>query len=134
MFHLWRLITLLVVSATDVLSAIIPNAAVRSGFPELTLRPAILDDLEAITEIMVLAFVTDPQTEYMFPNWRQYPEEPWNCTRETVGKFLASGNNGSVYINVITSPSNEDPSIIKPIAIAGWRDYRSFDRSSEGEL
>jgi len=59
----------------------------------------------------------DPQWDYRFPHRREYPEDNWKCTRQLMSIFLQKRH---LVINVVTSKSNEDDNIVKPVALAVW--------------
>jgi hypothetical protein len=83
-----------------------------------TLRRAVESDIEAISNIDLLSLPLDPQWPYRFPHAFKYPEHHENFTRIRYTEHLA---NQAFYIMIAELPSNEDPSIMKPIAFAKWQ-------------
>lgn len=99
----------------------------QGDFPKLERRTATRDDVDYLTEIIVEAFPLDPQWDYQYRYRAQYPEDHWNCTRASFETVLGldeddDGNatRNDFSIQVMTSPSNEDPAVVRPVAVAIW--------------
>ena len=86
----------------------------------MELRTATVDDLDSLADIACAAFPTDPQWDYRFPRRREYPQDNWKSTRKIFNGFLTGSGEDHYLVKVITSQSNEDDSIVKPIALAVW--------------
>lgn len=84
------------------------------------LRPATMADLNDITNITVNAFAVDPAWNWLFPYRLQYPDDHWHCVRTTIEHIMSNQSEYDCTVNVITSPTNEDQSLVKPIAVAIW--------------
>ena len=86
----------------------------------MELRTATMDDLDSLTDIHCAAFSEDPQTEYLYTHRREYPQDYWRCTREMFKNLLTDSREDHYLVKVITARSNEDDSIVKPVALAAW--------------
>ncbi|KAA6413004.1 MAG: hypothetical protein FRX48_02747 [Lasallia pustulata] len=87
----------------------------------MELRTATADDLDSLADIACAAFPMDPQWDYRFPRRREYPQDHWTCTRAIYNGFLTDSGDANYLVKVITSKSNEDDSIVKPVALAIWQ-------------
>jgi len=83
------------------------------------LRNATLDDVDDITDIMVAAYSSTNFYNYCFQFRQKYPEEHWTCQRDGLRVSMEEYKD-QITVNVITSPTNEDPSVSKPVAVAAW--------------
>lgn len=86
----------------------------------MELRTATADDLDSLADIACAAFPEDPQWDYRFPRRREYPQDNWMCTRQMYNRFLTDSEDNNYLVKVITSQSNEDDRIVKPVALAVW--------------
>jgi hypothetical protein len=86
-----------------------------------TLRRALVSDIEAISNIALGSLPLDPQWPYRFPLASVYPEDHKKFTRIRYTEYFANQVQGVSYIMLAELPSNEDPSIKKPIAFAIWQ-------------
>jgi len=86
-----------------------------------TLRRALVSDIEAISNIALGSLPLDPQWPYRFPLASVYPEDHKKFTRMRYTEYFANQVQGVSYIMLAELPSNEDPSIKKPIAFAIWQ-------------
>ena len=86
----------------------------------MSIRPAQLADLDAITWVSVAATPADPVCPYRYPFREQHPEDFERYSRIRLGEFLAEAATGSTVFMVYEAPSIEDPSIRKVISYAIW--------------
>jgi len=86
----------------------------------LRVRPAKIDDVDAITDVVCTAMPQDPQWDYRMP-WRKiHPEDTRRCTRREYENILKPGGEQNHLVNVIEAPADEDRSKQKIIAVAVW--------------
>lgn len=80
-------------------------------------------DLDAIVEIVILAFAYDPQWNYRYPYREQYPEDHYKFTRIFYAEYLEMTFAGHNTIMLAEMPSDEDPSVLKVISVSIWDNY-----------
>jgi hypothetical protein len=59
----------------------------------------------------------DPQWNYRFPRRHEFPDDNWKFTRKLVRDFLEKDH---FVVNVVTSNSDEDEKVVKPVSLAVW--------------
>jgi hypothetical protein len=96
-----------------------------------TLRRAVTSDIEAIVNIALESLPLDPQWPYRFPHALKYPQDHENFTHIRYTEHLADQ---AFYIMVAELPSNEDPSILKPIAFAKWQLPGSYTKPAGDKI
>jgi hypothetical protein len=83
------------------------------------IRPATLNDLDALAEAHYTAFQDDPNVAYLFPDHQKFPELMNASTKERLRWFFAEPE---MYLVMVTcSKANEDRTTVKPVAYAAWR-------------
>jgi hypothetical protein len=87
----------------------------------ITVREAVLSDLEQITKIGMSAFPSDPQWDYRYPYRKQYPKEHYDNCKQRWAEWLADSKTPKCKIYVAEIPSNEDSSVRKVQAFSIWK-------------
>lgn len=91
------------------------------GKTAITVREAVLDDLEQITKIGITAFPLDPQWNYRYPYREQYPEVHYECCKQRWAEWLAASQSPDCMILVAEVASNEDSSVNTVQAFSIWK-------------
>lgn len=80
-------------------------------------------DLDAIVNIVIQAFPFDPQWGYRYCYRQQYPEDHYKFTQRYYADYLDMTFAGHNVIMLAETPSDEDPSVMKVIALSIWDNY-----------
>ena len=81
-------------------------------------RQATLNDLDALTWVLLDAFSHDDQWQYRFPYARDFPEDHEKFTRLRLDEYLKDAAMGIYEIFVIETLSNKEPHAMKVVAFA----------------
>ena len=97
-------------------------------FLDLAIRNATLHDVDVIADIILAAFDSAPHLKYMFQFKDQFPEEHLRCAR--IGICRSMKRNKLAIAQLVEMPSNTDPEIFQPVAMALWQYPPSSDPSA----
>jgi hypothetical protein len=84
----------------------------------MSLRLATASDVDVITDISVAALADDSSHNYRYPYRKEYYEDYVEYNR---ARFVETLANPDFITMLYECPSNEDPAIVKPVALAIWQ-------------
>lgn len=96
-------------------------AAAPGKTTAITVREAVLEDLDQITKIGISAFPLDPQWNYRYPYREQHPQVHYDCCKQRWAEWLAASQTPDCMILVAELPSNEDSSVTAVQAFSIWK-------------
>lgn len=91
------------------------------GRNAITIRDAVIEDLDQITEIGISSFPLDPQWNYRYPYREQHPKVHYDCCRQRWEEWLAASRTPDCMILVVEGPSNENGLVKKVLAFSIWK-------------
>ena len=91
------------------------------GGNAITVRDAVIEDLDQITEIGISSFPLDPQWNYRYPYREQYPKVHYDCCRQRWEEWLAASRTPDCMILVVEGPSDENGLVKKVLAFSIWK-------------
>lgn len=93
----------------------------------ITIRPVRRGeaDLDAIVDVVIQAFDHDPQWQWRYRYRKEYPEDHYKFTRLFYSEYMEMTFAGHNTIMLAESPSDEDPNMMKVVAMSIWDNYGS---------
>ena len=87
--------------------------------PRVSIRNAIeATDLDAITNVTLAGFPSDPQWYYRFPYRKEYPEDHYKYSKERLGAYFSQVQFGRLTYHVAEA---EEVNGKKVVAYAIWQ-------------
>ncbi|XXG99224.1 hypothetical protein Hte_005561 [Hypoxylon texense] len=86
----------------------------------ITIRPVRPEDLDAIVDIVKLAFPYDEQFAYRYPFREEFPEEHHKYLTIHYTKYINNTSAGRNAIMVAETPDKADQGVAKVVAFAIW--------------
>lgn len=86
----------------------------------ITIRDAGTADIDALLEVRLASFPGDESWHYRYPYYREFPEDHAYYSKLRMEEKLADAVKGSKRVMLAEAPSNEDPEVIIPVALAIW--------------
>jgi hypothetical protein len=84
----------------------------------ISIRRASRDDLDVIVDVIMAAMPMDPQWNWRFPRWREYPEDTRYFTTLKYDEFLQDVKNWLVMVAEAEDPTRRTKTTV--IAVAVW--------------
>jgi len=75
-----------------------PASPLQRGSDMISVRRASRRDLEAIVDVIMAAMPMDPQWDWRFPRWREYPDDTRYFTMLKYDEFLQDVKNWRVMV------------------------------------
>ncbi len=84
----------------------------------MNIRQATVKDLDVLTNIQMAAFPMDPQWDYRFPRWAQFPEDTREHTNVLFSSFLEDTHDR--FRVMLAEIDTNEQKTMQPIAHAVW--------------
>ena len=87
----------------------------------LTIRPANESDIDAMTTIITMARVQDPEWRYRFPKLDLYPDDHHSFQRSRQAGHIANSRKGTHTVMLAEAPSYQNSGVKEVIALSVWQ-------------
>ena len=98
----------------------------------LTIRPANEADIGSMTTITTMAYPLDPDWRYRFPRLNVYAEVHHDFLRSRQAGHIAKSKKGTHAVMLVEAPSNQNPSVMKVVALGVWQLPGTFTKEADG--
>lgn len=87
--------------------------------PNITIRQATLEDVDALSEVEILARPSDPSWTYRYPYREEYPDDHRAFNRAKYEVFFRP--NARFEVVLAEAPSHSDPAVKVPVGVSIWQ-------------